>query len=258
MLRPQTSESGGIPPVAQHGSTTCGAFPYIFALLSPDPLYYSTSHHLSDITILEPLPTNSVAGDGLEQTLVIAGANLNFWCPDLRHDSAIAPVEFHAPDIRQHQLDMCSVREFQTSNMFKKDRRRAASSPFSRILHNYSAYLFFHLPSDPLLASPASNWKGLLLDCTRRAQPWPPCDGSARYTAAAPGPQGSNYGGWKINITKQEISNNKRYNEFTVRKCCIEGMETSGNALHWKSTDSNACKYTTAIVVDPIRIRKVL
>ena len=128
--------------MAQHGSTTCGAFPYIFALLSPDPLYYSTSHHLSDITILEPLPTNSVAGDGLEQTLVIAGANLNFWCPDLRHDSAIAPVEFHAPDIRQHQLDMCSVREFQTSNMFKKDRRRAASSPFSRILPNYSAYFF--------------------------------------------------------------------------------------------------------------------
>ena len=218
--------------MAQHGSTTCGAFPYIFALLSPDPLYYSTSHHLSDITILEPLPTNSVAGDGLEQTLVIAGANLNFWCPDLRHDSAIAPVEFHAPDIRQHQLDMCSVREFQTSNMFKKDRRRAASSPFSRILPNYSAYLFFHLPSDPLLASPASNWKGLLLDCTRRAQPWPPCDGSARYTAAAPGPQGSNYGGWKINITKQEISDNKKYNEFTVRKCCIEGLETSRNTLY--------------------------
>ena len=65
-----------------------------------------------------------------------------------------------------------------------------------------------------------------------RAQPWPPCDGSARYTAAAPGPQGSNYGGWKINITKQEISDNKKYNEFTVRKCCIEGLETSRNTLY--------------------------
>ena len=120
-----------------------------------------TSRHLTDITILEPLPTNSVAGDGLEQTL-IAGANLNFWCPDLRHDSAIAPVEFHALDIRQHQLDKCSVREFQTSKMFEKDRR-AASSPFSQILPNYSAYLFFHLPSDPLLGSPASNNPGLLV-----------------------------------------------------------------------------------------------